>query len=201
MQFIGCKPFAGFLRGFARDVRDIDKMSVLSKRLLAFDPIECVDFDGDFDTGAYASWGPTVANRVPVHASGPYRVQAVRALTRAVHTNAPPSGAFRGFGVPQTAIATEQLLDDLALQLTLDPLEFRRRNALRAGDRTATGQLLDQSVGLVACLDALEPGWKEARARAESFNRTATGPLRKGVGLACMWYGIGNTSLSNPSSV
>ena len=160
-----------------------------------------VDFDGDFDTGAYASWGPTVANRVPVHASGPYRVQAVRALTRAVHTNAPPSGAFRGFGVPQTAIATEQLLDDLALQLKLDPLEFRRRNALRAGDRTATGQLLDQSVGLVACLDALEPGWTEARARAESFNRTATGPLRKGVGLACMWYGIGNTSLSNPSTM
>ena len=160
-----------------------------------------VDFDGDFDTGAYASWGPTVANRVPVHASGPYRVAAVRALSRAIHTNAPPSGAFRGFGVPQTAIATEQLLDDLALQLGLDPLEFRRRNALRAGDATASGQVLAHSVGLVACLDALEPSWKRARAEAEAFNATAKGPIRKGVGLACMWYGIGNTSLSNPSTM
>ncbi len=160
-----------------------------------------VDFDGDFDTGAYASWGPTVANRVPVHASGPYRVAAVRALSRAVHTNAPPSGAFRGFGVPQTAIATEQLLDNLALQLKLDPLEFRRRNALKAGDTTATGQVLSHSVGLVACLDALEPAWLKARADAEAFNQAATGPIRRGVGLACMWYGIGNTSLSNPSTM
>lgn len=160
-----------------------------------------VDFDGDFDTGAYASWGPTVANRVPVHASGPYRVEAVRALSRAIHTNAPPSGAFRGFGVPQTAIATEQLLDDLALQLGMDPLEFRRRNALKAGDATATGQVLAHSVGLVACIDALKPAWTKARAEAEAFNATAKGPIRKGVGMACMWYGIGNTSLSNPSTM
>ena len=61
-----------------------------------------MDFTGDFNTGAYASWGPTVANRVPVHASGPYFVPHYRALTRAVHTHLVPAGAFRGFGVPQT---------------------------------------------------------------------------------------------------
>ena len=61
--------------------------------------------EGDFDTGAYASWGPTVAKRVPVHATGPYRVPNVRRRTRAIYTNGPPSGAFRGFGVPQAAIA------------------------------------------------------------------------------------------------
>src|SRR5712671_5045281 len=76
--------------------------------------IVVLDFKADFNTGAYSSWGPTVAARVPVHASGPYVVPHYRALTRAVHTNIVPAGAFRGFGVPQTAIAQEQLYDDLA---------------------------------------------------------------------------------------
>jgi len=161
-------------------------------RLLAF------DFHGDFDTGAYASWGPTVANRVPVHAMGPYAVRAVRCTSAAIHTNGPPSGAFRGFGVPQSAIAGETVLEDLALALGIDSLEFRLRNALRAGDVTATGQRLEAGVGLAACLEALRPHWAAARAHAAARNRS-DGPLRHGVGVACMWYGIGNTALSNPS--
>ncbi|WP_374333520.1 molybdopterin cofactor-binding domain-containing protein, partial [Aestuariivirga sp.] len=84
-----------------------------------------MDFEGDFNTGAYSSWGPTVANRVPVHASGPYAVPHYRARTRAVLTHCVPAGAFRGFGVPQTVVAQEQLLDMLAAKLGLDALEFR----------------------------------------------------------------------------
>lgn len=156
-----------------------------------------LDFDADYDTGAYASWGPTVAGRVPVHASGPYRVPAVRAEARAIHTHNPPSGAFRGFGVPQAAIAQEALWDQLADAAGLDRLEFRLRNALRAGDTTATGQRLEHSVGLVACLEALRPHWQALRAEAAA----AAGPLRHGVGIACMWYGIGNTGMSNPSTM
>ena len=160
------------------------------------------EFYGDFDTGAYASWGPTVAGRVPVHCMGPYRVPNVRADSRAILTNSPPSGAFRGFGVPQAAIAHESLVDELAIALKLDPLEFRHRNALRAGDRTATGQVLEASVGLVACLDALRPRWKALREEADAFNASAaTGSRRRGTGVACMWYGCGNTSMSNPSSM
>ena len=160
------------------------------------------EFDGDFDTGAYASWGPTVAGRVPVHCMGPYRVPNVRADSRAILTNSPPSGAFRGFGVPQAAIAHESLIDELAVALHLDPLEFRHRNALRAGDRTATGQVLEASVGLVACMDALRPRWKALRAEAEAFNASAGARhRRRGAGVACMWYGCGNTSMSNPSSM
>jgi CO/xanthine dehydrogenase Mo-binding subunit len=75
------------------------------------------ELDGDFNTGAYASWGPTVAGRVPVHGSGPYKVANVRNRARAVYTNETPAGAFRGFGVPQAAIAHETLLDDLAERL------------------------------------------------------------------------------------
>ncbi len=103
---------------------------------------------GEFNTGAYASWGPTVANRVPVHASGPYVYDAYRARTVAVHTNGPPSGAFRGFGVPQSTIATGGLFDELADAVGVDRLEFRYRNALTAGVPTVTGQVFDSGVGL-----------------------------------------------------
>jgi CO/xanthine dehydrogenase Mo-binding subunit len=158
-------------------------------------------FHGDFDTGAYASWGPTVANRVPVHAMGPYAVPNVHCTTAAIHTNGPPSGAFRGFGVPQASIAGEALMDTLAAQLDLDPLEFRYRNALAVGSTTATGQMLGQGAALPECLDVLRPRWQALREEAAAFNATTKTPLRRGAGIACMWYGIGNTSLSNPSEM
>ncbi len=153
-----------------------------------------------FNTGAYASWGPTVANRVPVHATGPYLVPHVRSWGKAILTHNMPAGAFRGFGVPQAAIAHEAMMDDLAAALAIDRLEIRRRNALRPGDRTATGHLLTASCGLVACLDALAPHWQSALAEAGRFN-AGPGPVRRGVGIGCMWYGIGNTALSNPSEM
>jgi CO/xanthine dehydrogenase Mo-binding subunit/aerobic-type carbon monoxide dehydrogenase small subunit (CoxS/CutS family) len=166
--------------------------------------LTAVRFDGDFDTGAYASWGPTVANRVPIHAAGPYAVPNVLATTRAIHTNNPPAGAFRGFGVPQAAIAHEALMDELAAALGMDALEFRHRNALRAGSTTATGHVLRASAGLVACLDALRPHWARLRGEASAWNADAEGrgdPRRRGAGIGAMWYGIGNTSIANPSTI
>ena len=157
-------------------------------------------FHGDFDTGAYASWGPTVANRVPVHATGPYRVPHLLCTSTAWYSNGPPAGAFRGFGVPQAAIAAEALMDDLADRLGQDRLAFRRRNALGVGDATATGQILGAGAALPHCLDALAPRWAALRAEVAAFNATNT-VLRRGVGVACMWYGIGNTSMSNPSAM
>jgi CO/xanthine dehydrogenase Mo-binding subunit/aerobic-type carbon monoxide dehydrogenase small subunit (CoxS/CutS family) len=159
-----------------------------------------LDFSADFNTGAYSSWGPTVAARVPVHASGPYLVPHYRALTRAVHTHLVPAGAFRGFGVPQTAIAQEQIYDDLADRVGIDRLEFRILNALACDTPTVTGQVLGVGVGIRACFEALRPQWKAARSQSAAFNLTA-GALRRGVGVAGMWYGCGNTSLPNPSTV
>ena len=156
------------------------------------------EMTGDFDTGAYASWGPTVANRVPVHATGPYVVPHAKNSTRAVHTNGPPSGAFRGFGVPQAAIAHETLMDDLAEKLGIDRWRIRRINAIGHGDATASGHVLHASAGLPACLDALKEDYDALVARAEAHN-AAGGRVRRGVGVACMWYGCGNTSMSNPS--
>ncbi|MEM6385513.1 MAG: molybdopterin cofactor-binding domain-containing protein [Pseudomonadota bacterium] len=154
-------------------------------------------FDGDFNTGAYASWGPTVATRVPVHASGPYRVPHYRAEARAIHSNGPTAGAFRGFGVPQAAIMQELLYDDLATQCGVDRLAFRRQNAFVDGDKTASGQVLS-AVGMLECLDALKPHWERA---LEDAALHPEGSTVRGVGIASCWYGCGNTALPNPSTI
>jgi CO/xanthine dehydrogenase Mo-binding subunit/aerobic-type carbon monoxide dehydrogenase small subunit (CoxS/CutS family) len=161
--------------------------------------ITAMTFHGDFNTGAYASWGPTVATRVPVHASGPYLTPNYRATSRAVHTNGPVSGAFRGFGVPQAAITQELLYDELAAACGLDRLDFRLRNALRDGDKSPSGQTM-QAVGLVDCLEALQPHWVTALADVAAFNATSD-RLKRGIGVASCWYGCGNTALPNPSTI
>ena len=158
------------------------------------------EYRGDFNTGAYASWGPTVADRVPIHCTGPYFVPNVLSQTRALFTNESPSGAFRGFGTPQAAIAHEALMDALAEKIGMDALEFRIKNALRKGDRTATGQLLENSVGQVECLESLKSRWIKWRKEAKEFNKK-TANTKRGIGTGCVWYGCGNTSMSNPSTM
>ena len=157
-------------------------------------------FEGDFNTGAYASWGPTVAVRVPVHASGPYFTPNYRAVGRAIHSNGPISGAFRGFGVPQAAVMQETLYDDLAVKLGIDRLDFRLINALRNGQTTVAGQLMESGVGIVECLEALRPAWDRALAEAVEFNARDR-VARRGVGVASCWYGCGNTGIPNPSTI
>lgn len=164
--------------------------------------ITAMEFEGVFNTGAYASWGPTVANRVPVHASGPYAIPHYRARSEAVHTHCPPSGAFRGFGVPQSAVAQECLFDELALALDMDPLRFRLKNVLTNGFPTVTGQVFEKGVGIKECFEALQPSWQRALEEARALNATANGSaLRRGVGIAGCWYGCGNTALPNPSTI
>ena len=129
-------------------------------------------FSGDFNTGAYASWGPTVANRVPIHASGPYCVPNVRALTRAVLTNDAIAGAFRGFGVPQSTVLDELLLDELADERGIDRSSSARSTRSRAGEATATGQTLERELSACAeCLERLRPAWRAARAARGAIQR------------------------------
>ena len=100
------------------------------------------------DTGAYASYGPAVANRAPVHATGPYAIDNVDIQSFGVYTNNPFCGAMRGFGTPQIAFAHESQIDLHARELGLDPLAVRRLNAHRVGSTTATGQVFSASVGI-----------------------------------------------------
>jgi selenium-dependent xanthine dehydrogenase len=105
------------------------------------------------DTGAYASLGEKVMTRATTHSAGPYDIRHVRADCYAMYTNNPPAGAYRGFGVTQSAFAVETMMDMLAEKLKLDPVELRRMNALHVGSVTNTGQVLNESVGLMECID------------------------------------------------
>ena len=163
--------------------------------------LTAMEFAGDFNTGAYASFGPTVGNRVPVHASGPYFMPAYRARSRGIHTNSAPSGAFRGFGVPQSAVAQEILFDQLARQLKMDRLEFRLLNVIENGMPTVCGQVFSQGVGIRQCLDALVPRWQKLQDEIDRVNRERTQRLRRGIGVASCWYGCGSTSIPNPSTI
>jgi xanthine dehydrogenase molybdenum-binding subunit len=113
------------------------------------------------DAGAYASLSTKVLERATTHASGPYQVPHVQIDCYAMYTNNPPAGAFRGFGVTQSAYAVESNMDILAHKLGMDPFELRRKNALRVGATTATGQVLHESAGLLDCLDWVERRVKE----------------------------------------
>jgi CO/xanthine dehydrogenase Mo-binding subunit len=141
------------------------------------------------DGGAYATLSPVVLFRGTVHACGPYRVPNVSVEARAVRTHKVPCGAFRGFGEPQVVFACESQMDVLAERLGLDPLELRRRNALEVRDQTVTGHELKTSVGFREVLDrvAIAGDWESKRAE---YGRD-TGPVRRGIGLACCYYGVG----------
>lgn len=116
------------------------------------------------DGGAYASLSDKVMTRATTHATGPYVFPHAKIDCYANYTNNPPSGAFRGFGVTQSAFAVEQTIDVLAEKLGMDPLAFRRRNAMRTGSTTATGQLLTESVGLLQTMDIIEQQvWRASR--------------------------------------
>jgi selenium-dependent xanthine dehydrogenase len=108
------------------------------------------------DTGAYASLGEKVMTRATTHSAGPYDIPNVKADCYAMYTNNPPAGAFRGFGVTQSAFAVESMMDKLAETLSIDPVELRRMNALHVGSITNTGQVLKESVGLTECLDKVD---------------------------------------------
>ncbi len=142
------------------------------------------------DTGAYASYGSTVCLRSAVHCTGPYKIPNVFAESIMLYTNNHPCGAMRGFGIPQTSFAHESQMDEIANALNIDPFELRLRNALQQGDTTATGQVLHHSVGIVETLNKLKPIYKKLKKENA-----------KGVGVGCMFYGIGNTGIPNPATV
>jgi len=139
-----------------------------------------------------------VTSRAAVHATGPYEIETVAVESRCVYTNNPFAGAMRGFGTPQIALAHESQMDLLAQELGLDPFEIRRINALKPGSKTGTGQELTASVGIGKCLDEIRPYFEQAKTE---WQLEPIGPYKKrGVGIGCMWYGIGNTGVQNPST-
>jgi CO/xanthine dehydrogenase Mo-binding subunit len=144
------------------------------------------------DAGAYASMTPFVTYRSVVQAAGPYRCPNVRTDVRGAYTNNTYTGAMRGFGSPQVNFAIESLVDEIAEDLGLDPLEYRRRIAYRQGDVTPTGQALkDHVVSLVETLDRVaEASGFAGKWRRYRGERGAPGSLKRGIGLACSYRGV-----------
>jgi CO/xanthine dehydrogenase Mo-binding subunit/aerobic-type carbon monoxide dehydrogenase small subunit (CoxS/CutS family) len=144
------------------------------------------------NTGAYDADGYFIPYYALVAGGGPYRWQAVDAIARVVYTNAPKAGQMRGFGTPQSTLALECTLDELATRLGIDPLELRLRNAIDDETSTYLGYPPAETMGYRQCLESIRPHYEAALAAAKSWNTAhAGGLLRRGVGLAGMWYRFG----------
>jgi len=151
------------------------------------------EIDLVIDGGAYVTLSPVVLSRAAIHACGPYRWPNLRVNARAVATNIPPHGAFRGFGAPQSLFALERHMDKIARTVGLSPEELRRRNFLKRGEQTATGQVVKDEIDLQHLLTrALEAS--DYHARRERYREAnANSTIKRGIGFAAFMHGAGFT--------
>jgi CO/xanthine dehydrogenase Mo-binding subunit len=153
-----------------------------------------MEMDFTIDGGAYATLSPVVLSRGTIHAAGPYHCPNVRIHARAVATNAPPHGAFRGFGAPQSCFAIERHLNKVARAVGLTPDEFRRRNFLQTDQTTATGQVIREPVNMAALLDrAFQMADYHRKVREFAAHNARSGSLQRGIGFASFFHGAGFT--------
>ncbi len=138
------------------------------------------------DGGGYCTLTPVVLSRAAIHAAGAYSCPNVRIRARAVATNTPPNGAFRGFGAPQSLFAAELMVEHVAERLGVSSVELRRRWMLRLGDTTATGQVLTESVGSELVLDA-------ALKACGTVGRPDGRTVKRGRGVSLVFHGSGFT--------
>jgi CO/xanthine dehydrogenase Mo-binding subunit len=151
------------------------------------------EIDFTIDGGAYKTLSPVVLSRGAIHAGGAYYWPSVRIRAKAVATNAPPHGAFRGFGAPQSLFALERHMDRIAQVVGLSPVEIRRRNFLKSGQTTTTGQTVNEQIDLGKLLDrALE--LSNYHAKKEQFaQENQLSKHKKGMGIAAFLHGAGFT--------
>jgi len=151
------------------------------------------EIDFTIDGGAYATLSSVVLSRGTIHAGGPYFWPCVRVLSKAIATNAPPHGAFRGFGAPQSLFAMERHMDRIASVVGLSPVEIRKRNFLRPGQTTITEQVIREPIDLPRLLDKAlnETNYHEKKLQFAEGNRS--GSVRKGMGIGTILHGAGFT--------
>ncbi|HKD71232.1 MAG TPA: xanthine dehydrogenase family protein molybdopterin-binding subunit [Candidatus Acidoferrum sp.] len=145
------------------------------------------------DGGAYETLSPVVLSRGAIHAGGAYYWPSIRIRAKALATNTPPQGAFRGFGAPQSLFALERHMDRIAQVIQLSPAEIRRRNFIKPGETTTTGQTVTEAINLGKLLDrAMEiSDYSAKKERFAKENRNST--RKKGIGLASFLHGAGFT--------
>jgi len=138
------------------------------------------------DTGAYASYGPAVAMILTETLAGSYRIPNVQVESFVVYTNSPLSGAMRGFGSPQSHFAVESMVDSMAEEIGMDPVQIRRANILKVGEKMFTGVILNETANaLPICLD-------KAQDVMDHFKAVEVSPGKKaGVGMALAAQSMG----------
>jgi CO/xanthine dehydrogenase Mo-binding subunit len=152
-----------------------------------------MDIDFTLDGGAYETLSPVVLSRGTIHAAGPYNCPNVRIRSRAVATNAPPHGAFRGFGAPQSVFALERQLDRVAQAIGLAPDELRRRNFIREGETLAVGQVIREKVDMAHLMDRALELSRYHEKKKQFAEANGRGPVKKGIGFASFLHGAGFT--------
>src|SRR5215211_2385055 len=156
-----------------------------------------MEIDFAIDGGAYCTLSPVVLSRGTIHAGGPYVCPNVRIHSRAVATNVPPHGAFRGFGAPQSIFALERQMDRVAAAVGLEPDELRRRNFIQRGGTTATGQVIRERVDmdqlLTRALALSDYHSKLEQFATENHEANPTFSKKKGIGFATFMHGAGFT--------
>ncbi|PYY00365.1 MAG: carbon monoxide dehydrogenase [Acidobacteria bacterium] len=152
-----------------------------------------MDIEFTVDGGAYSTLSTVVLSRGTIHAGGPYVCPNVRIRSKAVATNHPPHGAFRGFGAPQSIFALERHMDRVAKRLNMSPAEFRRRNFVHEGESLAVSQIVREPINLEQLMNrALE--LSEYRLKQERFAReNQTSKIKRGMGFASFMHGAGFT--------
>ena len=143
------------------------------------------------DAGAYSTLTPVVVFRATAHATGPYEIPNVSTDVYGVYTNRQTTGAFRGFGQPQIIFANESVIDEVAEALGMDPVDIRLHNCLDVGKRTATNQLLTESVGLRETLERARElsGWDELR-QVSGRTDEERDHVQRGIGIGSIYYGV-----------
>jgi CO/xanthine dehydrogenase Mo-binding subunit len=151
------------------------------------------EIDFTIDGGAYETLSPVVLSRGAIHAGGAYYWPSIRIRAKAVATNTPPQGAFRGFGAPQSLFALERHMDRIAQVVQISPSEVRRRNLLKRGETTTTGQTVNEAIDLGKLLDRAMQ-LSDYSAKKEKFAKeNERSSLKKGIGIASFLHGAGFT--------
>ena len=154
--------------------------------------VTAMDIDVIYDAGAYTTLTPVVLQRGIICSSGVYNIENLHVRGRALKTNTVPSGAFRGFGGPQTFFAVEMMMEHVAKDLGIDTLEFKEKHIARKGDLTSTSGMYHFPVPVQAMIDEIDSAC-DFRRKHQEYSKPQTGRYRRGIGISLYFHGAGFT--------
>ncbi|MFT3982647.1 MAG: xanthine dehydrogenase family protein molybdopterin-binding subunit [Lachnospiraceae bacterium] len=154
--------------------------------------VTAMDIDVNYNSGAYTTLSAVVLQRGIICASGVYRVENLHVRGRALKTNTAPTGAYRGFGAPQTFFAVEMMMDHIARDLGIDSLKFKENNLVRQGDSTSTSGNYHFPVPLPDMIEEVDR-ISDFRRKHLEYQKPQTGRYRKGIGMSLWFHGAGFT--------